>query len=262
LHALDLATGTGANVRYLADEDKVDGPQHWTMVDHDQALLDRVPVRMSAWAAARGGVLVQEHAGLRLLRSGRPDSTFMPLHAELRTLDHQELFAGCDLVSASALLDLVSESWLRRLAERCRVAGAAVLFALTYDGRLECSPAEPEDGLVRDLVNRHQRTDKGFGPALGPAAVDCCEQVLAALGYRVETDHSDWLLLPVMSELQRHLIDGWTEAAIGIAPDQAAVLQQWRTRRLEHVEGHRSELTVGHRDLAASLESAWQVGFR
>ena len=30
-----------------------------------------------------------------------------------------------------------------------------------------------DDTFVVDLVNAHQRTDKGFGPALGPAATAC-----------------------------------------------------------------------------------------
>ena len=77
------------------------------------------------------------------------------------------MFSGRALVTASALLDLVSEEWLRSLAARCRESGAALLFALSYDGRIQCSPDEPEDAAIRELVNQHQRTDKGFGRALG-----------------------------------------------------------------------------------------------
>ena len=82
-----------------------------------------------------------------------------------------EIFEGRNLVTASALLDLVSESWLRLLAARCREAGATALFTLTYDGRSSCDPVEPEDELVRELMNLHQKTDKGLGgPADGPDA--------------------------------------------------------------------------------------------
>src|SRR5258707_11635990 len=81
--------------------------------------------------------------------------------------------AGAHLVTASALLDLVSERWLRELASACRSHGAAALFALTYNGRSACTPVEPEDDHVRQLFNTHQRrNDKGFGIAAGPDAVD------------------------------------------------------------------------------------------
>src|SRR5690606_38183421 len=65
------------------------------------------------------------------------------------------------LVTASALLDLVSSDWLDALAEHTAAAGAAALFALSYDGRLSLEPAHRDDALVRALVNLHQRRDKG-----------------------------------------------------------------------------------------------------
>ena len=90
------------------------------------------------------------------------------------------------LVTASALLDLVSGAWLRALADALPRSGAAVLFALTYDGRIACSPEDPDDAAIVALVNRHQRTDKGFGPALGPDATDVRRRAVRALGYRVQ----------------------------------------------------------------------------
>jgi hypothetical protein len=175
---------------------------------------------------------------------------------DLATLAHaagQGIFDGRVLVTASALLDLVSEDWLRELTARCRAIGAAVLFALSYDGRIRFTPADPDDELVRALVNEHQRTEQGFGPALGPDATDCADRLLAALGYRVQRAPSDWLLTPESRELQRRLIDGWADAAAAIAPARAASIDAWRSRRLERLASDRSELVVGHEDLAAWL---------
>ena len=60
-----------------------------------------------------------------------------------------------------------------------------------------------------ELVNRHQRSDKGFGAALGPSAPASAERAFADAGYAVRRAPSDWMLTPDMSELQRQLIDGW-----------------------------------------------------
>ena len=172
----------------------------------------------------------------------------------LGTLDNREIFAGRHLVTASALLDLVSAEWLRALADRCRASGAAALFTITYNGRSSCAPAEPEDDLVRDLMNRHQKTDKGLGgPALGPDAVSCAEQQFAEAGYLVRREPSDWTLGPEVSALQRMLIDGWAQAATEMAPDHSATIARWRERRLAHVDAGRSRIVVGHDDLAAWL---------
>jgi hypothetical protein len=116
--------------------------------------------------------------------------------------------------------------------------------------------------LIRGLVNRHQQTDKGFGPALGPAAAGAAERCFAGLGYRVECESSPWVLRPdarnpaaryAAAELQRQLIQGWAEAASENAPDRLASIEAWRARRLAHVDANRSHLIVGHTDLAAWL---------
>ena len=230
VEVLDLGAGTGANVRYLAG--KLPLPQRWLLVDHDERLLSLAP---QVWP-----------------------SRCLDLHDAV--LDGS-LFEGRALVTASALLDLVSDAWLEALVSRCFEAGAAVLFALTYDGRLDYAPAEPEDDWIRDLVNRHQRTDKGLGPAAGPTATMRAAELLAAAGYHVEREASDWVLTtPESQSLQRELIDGWARAAIEVAPEEAAATDDWRARRLAHVDAGCSQLIVGHKDLAAWLPAPRVLG--
>src|SRR5215831_5989289 len=101
---LDLGAGTGANVRYLAG--KLPLPQRWLLVDRDERLLGRAP---KAWPS-------------------------QCLDLQRAVLD-ASLFADRALVTASALLDLVSDDWLQALAARCREAGAAVLFARSEERR-------------------------------------------------------------------------------------------------------------------------------
>jgi hypothetical protein len=219
---LDLGAGTGANVRYLAG--KLPLPQRWLLIDRDERLLGQAP---KAW----------------------PSKCVDLQHAVL----DPSLFAGRALVTASALLDLASDAWLKTLAARCVEARAAVLFALTYDGRIDYAPAEPEDDLIRDLVNQHQRTDKGLGPAAGPAATFRAGELLAEVGYRVEREASDWVLTPESRSLQRQLLDGWAAASAAVAPEHSAVIADWRARRMTHVDAGRSQLIVGHKDLAGWL---------
>jgi hypothetical protein len=249
-HVLDLAAGTGSNVRYLAEH--LPPRQRWLLVDHNPALLAQVPIRMSSWGAARGYEPIGARGGL-VLRGGRCTCHLETCLLDLTTLDDDSIFAGRALVTASALLDLVSETWLRLLAARCRENCAAVLFALTYDGAIRCAPEDPEDEMIRELVNRHQRIDKGFGAALGPDAAVLTERCFAGLGYRVRREQSDWDLPPDAMELQRQLIEGWAQAAAATAPEQAPSIRGWRARRLTHVENLQSRLTVGHEDLAAWL---------
>jgi hypothetical protein len=220
LRVLDLGTGTGANVRYLSP--RLSGRQEWLAVDRNAALVARLPAGVATKVV------------------------------DLNALDDEGLFAGRHLVTASALLDLASESWLRTLAARCRGAGAAVLFALSYDGSSTCSPAEPEDDVVRELLNEHQRRDKGLGgPAAGPDAAACAIRAFTDAGYDVCAEPTPWALGPAERELQRALVDGWHQVAVELTPDAAATFDGWRARRDAHIEANRSQIVVGHLDIAA-----------
>jgi hypothetical protein len=117
VRGLDLCAGTGSNFRYLLD--RLPGPQRWLAVDRDPALLDEVPVRLSAWAKAKGGNVTTD-GRVSHVRGDRVDVQVDTRELNLERLD-AALFEGRNLVTASALLDLVSESWLRMLAARCRV---------------------------------------------------------------------------------------------------------------------------------------------
>jgi len=226
---VDLGAGTGGNVRYL--HDRLPRPQSWRLVDHDAALLS---------IAKRSTVAdVSTHV------------------LDLARLDGQtSLFVNCDLVTASALLDLVSESWLQTTIARCREIDAALLLALSYDGRMDCDPRDPEDEAIRVLVNRHQRTDKGFGPALGPTAASRAAALLREAGYEVAREPSDWRLSADEREIQRQLIVGWAGAAAEVAPSDLASISGWRERRLAHLAAGRSRVLVGHEDVGGRLGHA------
>lgn len=253
LRLLDLGTGTGSNVRYLSEH--LATRQRWLAVDRDATLLRELRSRMSSWAMARGYEARIEH-DVCTIHGAHFDCEVETRKHDLGALGAHDIFAGRRLVTASALLDLVSESWLRTLAAHCRAEGALALFAITYNGLFTCVPAEPEDEMVRELMNRHQNRDKGLGgPAAGPDASACAERCFAAVGYRVCREPSNWALGSGTSDVQRLLIEGWAEAAVEVAPDRASTIGDWRARRLAHLAAGRSSIVVGHDDLAA-----WPAG--
>jgi hypothetical protein len=255
LRCVDLATGTGSNIRYFLD--RFSGRrQAWLGIDRSQALLELLPLRISAWAAARGHrTTVTDNACI--VRGPESEWRIGTLQLDLARVPDADLLDAPHLIAASALLDLVSEAWLRALAARCRELRCAALFTITYNGRSWCSPRDPDDELILHLFNRHQRTDKGLGGrASGPNAVACAVRSFSDAGYVVRQEPSDWHVTSADTALQGQLIDGWAEAATETEPDAAASIVEWRERRMGHVEAGRSELVVGHDDVGAWLPPA------
>ena len=248
LAAVDLGAGTGANLRYLAP--RLGGLQHWQLVDDDPGLLAAAGNLTRAWAESLGAAYTETENGFALAGSSfesRVRLVTMNLAADLAEL----VLPKSALVTGSALLDLVSESWLRRVAARCRDSAATVLFALTYDGRMRFQPEDAGDAYVRMLVNRHQRTDKGFGPALGPTAPEAAAKVFTECGYRVVREPSDWRLGPDDQQLRTMLLDGWSSAAAALEGADHGALKRWQDRRSRELADLGTEFLVGHEDLLA-----------
>jgi hypothetical protein len=227
---IDLGAGTGANLRYAAP--LLGGAQDWLLVENDPLLQRAGEERLRAWRHAPQFDCRVQHLALDL-------ATQLP---QMPLSEHV-------LLTASALLDLVSAEWLQALSRRAAQVSATVWFALTYDGDIDCKPAEPEDAELRELVNLHQRRDKGFGAALGPQAAALAEQLFAEQGYHIHSTPSAWHLGPQHAALQHALVAGWLEAACDIAPHRVAALTGWSVRRRAHIDAGRSRLRVGHVDM-------------
>jgi SAM-dependent methyltransferase len=245
LSVVDLGCGAGSNLRYLAP--LLGGTQQWRLVDHDGALLDAAVATTRAWAESRGA-RVELRGDVLHVRAVQFACSIECEQRDLAAAAQLEL-PERGLVTAAALLDLVSAEWLAALAARCSLARAQVLFALTYDGRALCTPSDPEDAATFDLFNRHQLGDKGFGPALGPGAARAAEAAFRRAGYGVTLAESDWQIGADAHAMQHALLDGWLGAAIEVAPERRTALAAWHARRRDLVAAGHSSLRVGHVDL-------------
>ena len=160
------------------------------------------------------------------------------------------LDGSIDIITTSALLDLVSESWLERLAVEISARSIPLYAAISHDGRTEIVPPDPFDATVVAAVNWHQRTDKGFGPALGATSAPFAITRLKSLGYSVIHGTSDWVLEPHDRDIQMEIFSGWAAAARQTG--QALVdTVNWLARRREFVAAGQSSIRVGHVDFWA-----------
>ena len=108
------------------------------------------------------------------------------------------------------------------------------------------------DTAVIAAVNAHQRTDKGFGPALGPAAAAFAIARFEALGYSVLRGAADWTMGADDRDMQTEILAGWTSAANETGTLPHADTAAWLTRRRAAIAAGRSSLLVGHVDFFAT----------
>ena len=204
MHVVDLACGSGSTLRTLHSH--LPARQHWDLVDNDPDLL----------ALARNRNLDKDvtlkAVPLDLSRD------FEAALGEADRLDH-------DLGAARSGLRDMAASILARVAARA----LPVYAALTYDGRTDSSPADPLDTAIISAVNAHQRTDKGFGPALGPSAAGSAIAGFESLGYSLVSGESDWVIGPDDRAMQNELLEGWASAAREIGTLSLAEIANWLT---------------------------------
>lgn len=226
---VDIGTGRGSNPDYLIPRLPV--PQQWTLVEPDQVLLQAATARVEALDAPVEPVEIA-------LTAGNLDSV-LPVNT--------------DLVTASALIDLVSESWLTAFVSAVARRHSAVLVVLSYSGRFELTPPHPSDALVQDLVNRHQHGDKGSGKALGPEATGRLAQCLQAAGYQVQLASSPWRLGEDGRDaaLIDSLMAGWAQAACEQDASGAGTVDRWLQDRQAQLAKRELRVMVDHLDLLA-----------
>ena len=216
---MDLGCGTGAMLATL--QPLLPRPAAWVLVDGDVGLLAQAAQR----AAALGVVATTQAC----------DLLATPLPA-----------AAADLVTATALFDLVSADWLHRFLDALAARRLPLYVALSYDGAMAWKPPHPLDGAVTAAFNRHQRGPKGFGgPALGPEAPAALVAGLEARRYRVTVADSPWQVGADQPAFTAALLDGIAAAVAeeGSVPTIADWLAA-RRATTRHTE-------VGHRDLLA-----------
>ncbi|MFJ4520875.1 class I SAM-dependent methyltransferase [Streptomyces sp. NPDC088810] len=222
----DLGCGTGSMGRWLAP--RLDGAQHWILHDRDPYLLHFAAVASPRSAADGSRVTVETRRGdvARLT----PDA-----------------LAGASLVTASALLDVLTREDVETLADACAGAGCPALLTLSVAGRVDLTPGDPLDAEIAEAFNAHQRRDG----LLGPEAVTVACEAFAERGATVRLHPSPWRLGPEQRALTEQWLRGWVGAAVEERPELRDRAERYLNDRLTACASGALRVTLHHSDLLA-----------
>ena len=224
----DLGGGTGSMGRWLAP--LLQGPQHWVVHDRDADLLALADLPTTA---ADGAAV-----------------TFETKASDITRLQPADL-AGATLITASALLDMLTEDELARLLSACAGAGCPSLLSLSVVGRVAMKPTDPLDDRVAAAFNDHQRRTTGRGRLLGPDAAGVAAEQFERLGAEVHVRSSPWRLGAAHAKLAEAWFTGWVRAACEQQPELSAQAEAYTCGRLAQAAAGQLEVSVDHADVLA-----------
>jgi hypothetical protein len=157
--------------------------------------------------------------------------------------------AGTSLVTASALLDVLTAGEVTDIAAACVEAGCPALLTLTVAGRVDLVPGDPLDSRIEAAFNDHQQRTVAGRTLLGPAATEATAAAFEQRGATVFRRPSPWRLGPGQAGLIAEWLRGWVGAAVEQRPELAAPAADYLRRRLAAVDVLR--VVVQHTDLLA-----------
>ncbi len=155
------------------------------------------------------------------------------------------------LITASALLDMMTGDELDRFVATCVAAGCPVLVTISVIGRVEFTPADPLDELIAEAFNAHQRRVTDGRRLLGPDAADAAREAFTRLGADVQVRPSPWRLGAGQAALAAEWFSGWVAAACQQRPDLVPRAVPYARRRMAEANAGRLRVTVHHTDLLA-----------
>ena len=225
----DLGAGTGSTMRAFANfVSQKSESISWRLIDQDSDLL--------------------EYAHNRHCDSYRIETFDLDLN-NTALLPLQSV----QLITASALLDLVSEEFVDSITSQLvslnKQQPVGLYTALTYNGMIEWKPSHSLDEKVQNSLNQDQKRDKGFGKALGPDASEYLGQRLTEAGFKVYSADSTWFLDAVDEKLVIEYIAGIDRVLENDQVLGIEALKAWVEFRESHVTT--GACRVGHCDLLA-----------
>jgi SAM-dependent methyltransferase len=226
----DLGCGTGSMGRWLAP--RLTGGQHWIMYDRDADLLARAAADMPDTAADGAAVTVETR------------------QRDITRLPDRDL-SGASLITASALLDMLTAAELERFVTACANASCPILVTISVTGRVELTPPDALDQHVADAFNAHQRRTTGGRRLLGPDAVGAAVDAFTRLDFDVLVRPSPWRLGAADAALAAEWFTGWVGAACEQRSELIAAAAPYARRRLTEATAGRLGVTVHHDDLLA-----------
>ena len=97
------------------------------------------------------------------------------------------------MISYSAALDIMSKSSIHSALKRIK-KNNVLYFSLCFNGLVRWTPTNTFDKYILTFFNNHQRSDKGFGKALGHKSIEFIRKKAEKLNLKIVVEDSPWIV--------------------------------------------------------------------
>lgn len=226
----DLGSGTGSMMRWLAPV--LPGPQTWILHDWSANLTEQ----------AMNHVRPTDRDNAEISVFGRTGNL-----ADLCPND----LAGASLITASALLDVLTLEELHTIVGGCVAARAPVLFSLSVTGSVQLDPWDERDSAFEGAFNAHQVRYANGRRQAGRHAPPIARDLFAAAGWQVRQSSTLWRMDHQQSDLLSEWFSGWVDAAVEQQPQLQGEADRYRRSRRAQLELGELNARVEHMDFLA-----------
>jgi hypothetical protein len=226
----DLGSGTGSMMRWLAP--LLPGPQTWVLHDWNADLIELAIDGPPPRDRDNGAVFAQANTGNL---------------ADLLPAD----LAAASLVTASALLDVLTSREIHAIVDACLSTSCPALLSLSVTGDVLLTPRDELDTELGRAFNAHQLRTADGRTQLGRYGAPIARGLFTEAGWQVSQSTTVWSLDHRQPQLLQAWLDGWIDAAVEQEPALRAKAERYRQLRTSEIERGELAVEVRHVDLLA-----------
>jgi SAM-dependent methyltransferase len=246
LRLLDLGAGTGNSCRYFIP--KLPQNQEWLLVELNPDLIEAAKQQLVEFAKAEGYKRLPSDDGLKFKGKKTIHIRFLQ-HSFLHLNDVLDL-SGFDLVTAGAVIDLLSTDMLEQLVQQFIGHVAPFLATINFVGLL-FDQATDRDRQYAALYMQHMQRERPFGRALGAHCIPFLESWLLIRDIPFLSGASDWMIRPEDTAMHAFQLDFMEEAITEMlaCPEAGEKLQEWLAQKRAASKAGQLSFRVQHFDI-------------
>ena len=156
-----------------------------------------------------------------------------------------------DIISLSAMLDILSKKFIKRLFDQIS-SDKVIYLSLCFDGKISWKRATIYDKYITSKFNNHQLSKKSLGDSLGSLGIKTIKNLALKKGFEIKISDSSWNIDARDQDHKNFQIMYLKTIYKALNKDSFTdnnILKEWYEQRLININIGKENIKVGHQDI-------------